>query len=299
MKVGIIGAGAWGTALACSIQRIGHDVILWAYEGMDAKRIQKSRKSEQLPEFIIPESILVTNDMSALRGTGAWVIATPSEFFIETIQRAREFYENQPIIIATKGVGSDGELLSEITRRTLGDKIGLLSGPGFARELAEGMLTGCNIVGKPEIIEVAEEIFADMVLEVSSDIIGIQICSAGKNVAAIMMGYLEGQGAGENERALKLAQTWGEIVDVGMALGAYGDTFLGLAGIGDLFLSATSRTSRNYKAGLDLANGIAPAGTVEGIRALSGLLKLAEKAGIFTPNINFLADLIDNKSFMP
>jgi glycerol-3-phosphate dehydrogenase (NAD(P)+) len=291
MKVGIIGAGAWGTALACSVQRVGHDVVLWAFEAADAAKMQKVRRNDLLPGVAIPTEIFITNDIGVMRETDVWIIAVPSEFFSETTKRARGSYEGQPIIIATKGIDPDGMLLSQIANESLSSKIGILSGPGFARELAEGRLTGSAIAGRPEVINVAQEIFADIVLENTDDMVGIQLCAAGKNVAAVLIGYLDGQGAGENERALKLCQVWGEVVSLGLALDADRDTFLGLAGIGDLFLSATSRTSRNYKAGLDLANGKAPAGTVEGIMSLRGLLELAEKAGIFTPNIEFLADL--------
>ncbi|MCL1786196.1 MAG: NAD(P)H-dependent glycerol-3-phosphate dehydrogenase [Alphaproteobacteria bacterium] len=291
MKVGIIGAGAWGTALACGIARIGHDVVLWAFDLALAQDMQRDRTNDSLPDVIIPENVFITNDMETACKTDIWIIAVPSEFFSETLQKSREFYKNQPVISAAKGINPDGMLMSDIIQKSLNGAVGVISGPGFARELALGKLTGSVIAGVDTVVDAAREIFADLVLEDTEDITGVQLCGAGKNIVAILMGYLDGQGAGENERALKLCQTWAEITDLGIALGADKDTFSGLAGMGDLFLSAGSRTSRNYEAGLDLAAMRKPTGTTEGIISLRGLLKLAEKTGVFMPNVNFLASL--------
>jgi len=279
MKVGIIGAGAWGAALGISVHRAGHDVVLWTYDNI-------------LPAGInIPKETLVTNDLGALTDAGVWVIATPSQFFAETAHSAKKSYNSQPVIIATKGLTRAGDFMYEIAHEVFGENVGVLAGVGFATELADGGLTGGVIAGRSEIIEAAGTIFADFVLDATGDVVGVQLCGAGKNAAAILMGYLDGQGAGENERALRISQIWGEIINLGASMGASIDTFLGLAGTGDLFLSATSKSSRNYKAGFDIANGKKPVGTIEGINAVQGLLELGKKAGIFMQNVEFLAEI--------
>ena len=120
-------------------------------------------------------------------------------------------------------------------------------------------------------------------LEDSDDVIGTEICGVGKNAVALICGYNMVAAQGENDRAMIFTRAWGEVVDLGMAMGAKTRTFLGLCGIGDLFLSATSETSRNFSGGMAIARGDAPAGTVEGIFALGGLIARAEKLGIPVP----------------
>ncbi|MCL2017963.1 MAG: hypothetical protein FWG80_04310 [Alphaproteobacteria bacterium] len=291
MKVGIIGAGAWGGALAASASRAGNEVVLWSYDAVDAG---------------ISGNISVTNDMSQIRDATVWLIATPALFFRETIIKAKIFYTGQPVIICTKGMCPDGKFVGDILVEKLKiDKetlIGILSGPQFASEVAVGKPNGGIIAGSEKIYSVAKKALSGMILEESRDIMGVQICGAGKNAVAILMGYLDGKDVGENERALRLTKAWGEIVSLGRHMGAQIETFLGLAGLGDLFLTATSKTSRNYRAGLELAFGRKSIDTVEGISAVYGLSKMAanircggdgaKKAGVFMPNMEFLAKLI-------
>ena len=291
MNVGIIGGGAWGKALSAVAVRAGNKVVLWSYDETEG----------------------ATNDMAELCGADVWLIATPAAYFRETMQKGREFYNGQPIIICTKGMDEDGKFMSRIAAEELsfpeggdfvnrpqgdradlfkGGTIGVLSGPQFAAEVAAGKPTGSAIAGGSNVLAVAQTALSGMVLEETDDVMGVQICGAGKNTIAILMGYLDGKGAGENERALRLTQAWGEIVALGRHLGARTETFLGLAGLGDLFLSATSKTSRNYAAGLELAKGGKPVGTIEGVSAICGLSKLSKKTGILMPNMEFLAGLI-------
>lgn len=296
MKIGIIGAGSWGTALAVSSARAGNDVALWAFDDELAKNMQKGRENDLIPGVKIPENVFITGEMADLRGTQAWLVATPSEFFSETMQKGREFWVDQPVIICTKGMTADGKFMSEVLTdaipEILPSRIGILSGPQFAGEVARGEPTGSTIAGGPEILAAARVALSEFVLEETDDTIGVQVCGAGKNAIAILIGYIDGSGAGENERALKLTESWGEIVRLGRYLGARTETFLGLAGMGDLFLSADSKTSRNYSAGLALSRGEKPNGTIEGVSAIRGLSKIAQKAGISTPNLSLMAGLI-------
>jgi len=295
MNIGIIGAGAWGTALAILSAKSGNDIVLWAFDADEAKNMQKDRENPYLPGVKLPKNITITPEMADLQGVEAWLIVTPAEHFRKTIQKSRLFWKNQPIIVCTKGMEISGKFMSEVLLEELPiekELIGVLSGPQFAGEVARGEPTGSTIAGGPKVVDTARKALADLTLVETDDVIGTEVCGTGKNAVAILLGYIDANGVGENERALTLTQAWDEIVRFGVALGAKTDTFLGLCGLGDLFLTATSRTSRNYSAGASLAAGIQPTGTVEGISAIKGLSTLANKHKIKMPHLEFLAKII-------
>lgn len=276
MKTGVIGAGAWGTALAIAAARSGNEVILWSYDGLH----------KEFEGVSLPESIHVTSDMSELKETDAWLIVTPAAFFRETMHSAREFYNGQPVIICTKGAeSSTGQFMSEIIKTEIPEceNFGALSGPQFAAEVAHAVPTGSTLAGNSVVLNAGHDVLGALYLVDSDDIIGTEICGVGKNAVALISGYNTVASAGENERALLFTRAWNEVVDLGLAMGAKTRTFLGLCGIGDLFLSATSETSRNFAGGMAIARGDAPAGTVEGIFALNGLISRATHLGIETP----------------
>lgn len=276
MKVGVIGAGAWGTALAIIASRGGCDVWLWSYDG----------NYKQFDDVQMPQNLTVTRDMSKLQDADTWLIATPASFFRETMTGAAVFYKNQPVIICTKGAEySTGKFMSEVLRDTLPrcTDFGVLSGPQFAAEVARGVPTGSTLAGTPRAIDAANVALNQLFLSPSDDVIGTELCGVGKNAVALICGYNTVAGRGENERALIFTRAWGEVAEIGRHDGARCETFLGLCGIGDLFLSATSPTSRNFSGGMAIARGDAPAGTVEGIFALQGLILRAQKCGVPTP----------------
>lgn len=276
MKVGVIGAGAWGTALSIISARGGADVILWSYDGAN----------KNFENVEMPENIALTSNMSDLKNCDAWLIVTPAAYFRETIKKAAEFYNNQPIIICTKGAeSSTGDFMSEIIRKELPNAInyGVLSGPQFAAEVARGVPTGSTLAGNDTAIEAGKEILNKLYLNTSDDVIGAEMCGVGKNAVALICGYNSIASSGENERAMIFTRAWNEVMNLGLASGAKMKSFLDLCGIGDLFLSATSATSRNFAGGMSIARGEKPAGTVEGIFALHGLIRRAEKLGVDTP----------------
>lgn len=276
MKVGVIGAGAWGTALAIIAARGGHDVCLWSFDG----------EYKQFDDVVIPQNLIVTRDIATMQDMDTWLMVTPSSFFRETMTRAREFYQNQPVIICTKGAEySTGKFMSEVLHDTLPEctDFGVLSGPQFAAEAAQGVPTGSTIAGTQRAIDAAKIALNQLYLSPSDDVIGTELCGVGKNAVALICGYNTVAGRGENERALIFTTAWGEVAEIGRHNGAKCETFLGLCGIGDLFLSAMSTTSRNFSGGMSIARGDAPSGTVEGIFALQGLIRRAEKCGVPTP----------------
>ena len=276
MKVGVIGAGAWGTALGVVSARGGADVVMWSYDGA----------CTVFDGVDMPKNLAVTRDMAQMQNTDAWLIVTPAAFFRETLVRARDFYAGQPIIICTKGAEpTTGEFMSEILTDVLPkcEHFGVLSGPQFAAEVARGVPTGSTLAGDEIARRVGHEIFNKLYLSDSDDIIGAQMCGVGKNAVALICGYNFVAAAGENERAMIFTRAWGEVVALGQKMGARVETFLDLCGVGDLFLSATSATSRNFSGGMAIARGEQIVGTVEGISALRGIIARAEKLGVPTP----------------
>ena len=275
MIVGVIGAGAWGTALAITAARGGADVVLWSYDGV----------AKEFDGIAMPACARLTRDMADLRGADVWLVVTPAAYFRETLRAARDYYNGVPVIICTKGAEySTGSFMSEILRTELPacKDFGVLSGPQFAAEVAAGVPTGSTLAGTPLARRVGAAALNKLYISASDDVIGTEMCGVGKNAVALICGYTSIK-SGENERAMIFTRAWGEVVKIGMALGAKEGTFLDLCGIGDLFLSATSATSRNFAAGMAIAQGRPIEGTVEGIFALSGILSRAASLGIGTP----------------
>ena len=276
MKIGVFGAGSWGTALAYLCAKSGNQVIHWGFNGI----------FDGLVDIKKPENVIRTDKISDLKNTEYWLIVTPSAFFRETVRKMRDIYNNQPILICTKGMEAEsGQFMSEILNTEIPNCVhfGVLSGPQFAKEVAVGIPTGSTLAGDEITRAGGHRALSSLYLQDSDDIIGAQICGVGKNAVSLISGYLTIKSGGENERALVFTRAWEEIAELGVKMGARCGTFLGLCGIGDLFLSATSPTSRNFSAGEAIARDEQIVGTVEGIYALLGLLSRAEKLGIKTP----------------
>ena len=276
MNIGVFGAGAWGTALAYTCAKSGNDVIHWGFGGI----------FDGLADLEKPEKVTRTDNMDDLKNCEYWLIVTPAAFFRETVKKMRNVYNGQPILICTKGMeGETGQFMSEILNEEIPECVdfGVLSGPQFAREVATGIPTGSTIAGNDRVREGGHVALSALYLQDSTDFIGAQICGVGKNAESLISGYLTIKSGGENERALIFTRAWDEIVDIAVEMGANCGTFHGLCGVGDLFLSATSPTSRNFSAGEAIARGEQYTGTVEGIFALRGLIHRAEKLGIKTP----------------
>jgi glycerol-3-phosphate dehydrogenase (NAD(P)+) len=283
MKVGIIGAGAWGTALGVIVARGGADVSMWSYDG----------EYKVFDGVTMPENLRITQNMSDMANMDAWLIVTPAAFFRETLVRAREFYKGVPIIICTKGAEPQtGEFMSEILADVLPEcvNVGVLSGPQFAAEVACGVPTGSTIAGNEIARGAGHKILNKLYLSDTDDIVGVQMCGVGKNAVALVAGYNFVAAAGENERAMIFTRAWGEVAALGRKMGARAETFLDLCGVGDLFLSATSETSRNFSGGMAIARGAEMVGTVEGVSALRGLIARAEKLGVQTPILCAMRD---------
>lgn len=277
MIVGIIGAGAWGTGLAHVVARGGTGVILWSFDGEYAN----------FDGTKLPNNVKITQDLTELKSCDAWIAVTPAAFFRETMARAGYHYNKQPIIICTKGAEPQtGKFMTEVLSETIKPakkNIGVLSGPQFASEVARGVPTGSTLAGGKEIQDIGLKIFHKMYISPTRDIIGTEICGVGKNAVAVINGYYSVKRKGENESAFYMTTAWKEVIKIGLKMGAKLETFSDLCGIGDLILTATSNTSRNFSAGVAIANGKKPDGTVEGLSALHALNARAKKLKVHTP----------------
>ena len=283
MNVGIVGAGAWGTALGIVAARGGANVVMWSFDGL----------YKEFDGVDMPSNLRVTQNMSEMAKMDAWLVVTPAAFFRETMARAREFYAGQPIIICTKGAEpSSGDFMSEVLTGVLPEckDFGVLSGPQFAAEVARGVPTGSTLAGTSNVRNIGREILNKLYISDSDDIIGAEYCGVGKNAVALICGYNLVASAGENERAMIFTRAWNEVVEMGKKSGARAETFLDLCGVGDLFLSATSETSRNFSGGMAIARGEEIVGTVEGISALHGIIARAARAGVDVPVLKEMRD---------
>jgi glycerol-3-phosphate dehydrogenase (NAD(P)+) len=276
MKIGVFGAGAWGTALAYTCAKAGNNVVLWGFNEI----------FHEFDDVEKPENVTLTGNIKDLQDCKFWLIVTPAAFFRETAQKMRDIYNEQPILICTKGMESpSGKFMSEILNEEIPEckNIGVLSGPQFAHEVASGVPTGSTLAGNDVIRQFGHIALSELYLQDVDDILGTQFCGVGKNAAALISGFMTVKGQGENERALVFVRVWNEIMQIAIEMGADVKTFLGLCGIGDLFLSATSPTSRNFSAGLAIARNEKIEGTIEGIFALCGLIERAQKLNVKTP----------------
>ena len=266
MKVSVLGAGAWGTALALVAAR-RHDTLLWARDAAQATTIASARcNARYLPEVGLPPSIGITADLHAAiahAASGLVVIATPMSGLREALAAVPAW---QPALWACKGfepgTGALGHEIAEALNARSGR--GVLSGPSFALEVARGQPTALVVASADaNLRELAVEAFHAEVLRVytSSELVGVEVGGALKNVLAIATGMLDGMAGqgpaapGLNARAALVTRGLAEMTRLGLALGARAETFMGLSGLGDLVLTATGDLSRNRRVGLLLAAG--------------------------------------------
>ncbi|NPV01291.1 MAG: NAD(P)-dependent glycerol-3-phosphate dehydrogenase [Brevinematales bacterium] len=262
MKISVIGAGGWGTALAIRASK-RHDVTLWSYSETEAESIRSARENKDyLPGAPIPDNILVTSDRAAVNESDMWLFAVPSHFFRGTVRLFSDMPRAGRILVsATKGFEFPSEKrMSTVLAEELpdGGSITVISGPSHAEEVAHGQPTGVAAASSDEACARAvQEAFSDETfrLYTNDDVLGVEVCGAVKNVIAIAAGVLRGLGYGDNTMAALITRGLAEIRRLGLALGAKESTFSGLAGMGDLVVTCTSRHSRNGRTGELLASG--------------------------------------------
>ena len=295
MRISVLGAGAWGTALAIAAAR-RHRVLLWARDPAQAAQMAARRRNERyLPHAAWPDDLAVTADHAAAIAHaqgGLLIVATPMASLRE---RLAALPEDACVFWLCKGVESaTGALGHQIAASVLpGASVGVLSGPSFAQEVAGGSPTALVAASADAALcELAvNALHGDSIrLYRSSDVIGVEVGGAVKNVLAIATGIADGLALGLNARAALITRGLAEMTRLGVALGAQADTFIGLSGLGDLVLTATGDLSRNRQVGLMLAQGLALENILErlghvaeGVHCADVVARLAHDHGVAMP----------------
>ena len=308
-KIGILGAGTWGVTLARLLSNKGENVTVWSAVPSEIRELRETGRHKNLPQMIIPDEIVFTEYIDeAVVGSDVVVFAVPSVYMRSTSRTAKPYIGREQIIVSVaKGFEADTLLtMTEIIASEVGypERIVALSGPTHAEEVAIDMPTmivsACADSGNAQYVQ---ELFSTDFLRVytNSDINGVELCGALKNVMALAAGISEGLGYGDNAKAALITRGIAEMSRLGEAMGCNPRTFAGLAGIGDLVVTATSRHSRNNQAGILLGKGYSAEEAVgivgmvvEGLNALGGALKLAEKYGVDMPIVHAIDDIVNN-----
>lgn len=308
-SVAVLGAGAWGTALALMLARRISNVYLWSIELTEVAAMLAERANQTfLPGFNFPDHIKPTAHLPEALSTAQDIfIAVPSIGFRSTLMIMKQFLNPKArLIIATKGLDEDtGKLLSEIVSEILTDQtyaVAVLSGPSFAREVAMGLPT--SVVAASNEMKFAKSIqtqyqLPNFQIEISSDVIGVQLGSIVKNVIAIAIGFSDGMRLGANAKAALITRGLQEMTALGAVLGANEKTFYGLSGMGDLILTCNDDQSRNRRFGIGLAQGKSVSvieselgHVAEGKKNVDLLLEIAQQHNINMPICHAVAELI-------
>jgi glycerol-3-phosphate dehydrogenase (NAD(P)+) len=294
----VIGAGSWGTALAIQLAREGHPTQLWGRDGAQLDSMRRARCNERyLPNAAFPDSLQVTNDLrSALERARDALIAVPSHAFRATLENIKPYLTaDTRIAWATKGFEiATGLLPHQVAQQILGARPGaVLSGPTFAKEVGAGLPTAMTVASEDE--RFAKELALSLSgpsfrAYTQTDIVGVEVGGAVKNVIAIGSGIADGMGFGANTRVALITRGLAEMMRLGVKLGAARETFMGLAGLGDLVLTCTDDQSRNRRFGMALGRGrsLGEAQSdihqvVEGVPAARAVYAVAQRLAVDMP----------------
>jgi glycerol-3-phosphate dehydrogenase (NAD(P)+) len=307
MKLGIIGGGAWGTALAQVAASGGRETLIWALEEEVVTAVNASHENPAyLAGVPLSPAIRATGNLAELDGCDAWLVVTPAQHMRTVLEQAPD--HDKPLVLCAKGIEEkSGELLHDVARQVCPKApIAVLSGPTFAHEVAKGLPTAVTLAAEdPLLAERLRERIGLPTFRVylSDDVAGAEIGGAVKNVLAIACGVVEGKGLGQNARAALIGRGFAEMTRFGLAFGARRETLAGLSGLGDLVLTCSSTSSRNYSLGKGIGEGrpaaelLADCKTVaEGAFTAPVLARLAAEKGIEMPIVDAVGALIGGRA---
>lgn len=309
MNICLLGAGAWGTALAIAFAG-KHRVCLWSREHDVAEDLRSTRENRRFfPGHRLPESVKVETDFElAIAQADLLIVATPIAGLRPTVERLSALGQQTPVLWVCKGFeASSGQLPHQVVREVMGATAlcGALSGPSFAEEVASGQPTAVSLAANDSNLarRLAAELHTTRLrIYANDDLVGVEVGGAVKNVLAIATGTCDGLGLGLNTRAALITRGLAEIARLGVALGAQRETFLGLSGVGDLILTCTGDLSRNRRVGLALAEGksltqiLEDLGHVaEGVYTAREVDRLAGRLGIEMPISSAVAAVLDGR----
>lgn len=299
--ISIFGAGSWGTALAVTLARAGRTVSLWARRPEATAKMRRTRHNPSyLPEVALPDAVAISSDLEQVAREGdLWVVATPSHAVRAVAERLTPFVEPDRIVVSVaKGIENDtllttsqvlADVLEDVPRR----QIAVLYGPSHAEEV--GVQCPTAVVAAAPAQQIAESIQDTFMTDrlrvyVNTDVIGVEIAGSVKNILAIAAGISDGLGYGDNAKAAIITRGLAEVKRLGLVMGAEASTFAGLAGIGDLVATCTSRHSRNRHLGEQIGRGRTLAQieeemtmVAEGVRTTRSVRQLARQHGIEMP----------------
>jgi glycerol-3-phosphate dehydrogenase (NAD(P)+) len=307
VKLGIIGGGAWGTALAQVASAGGRETLLWALEPEVVEAVNGRHEN---PIFLagvpLNPAIRATADLAELDDCDAWLMVTPAQHMRAVLERAADC--DKPLVLCSKGIEeTSGELLHKVAKQACPNaEIAVLSGPTFAHEVAKGLPTAVTLAADDAALaerlreRIKQPTFR---IYVTDDVAGAEIGGAVKNVLAIACGVVEGKGLGQNARAALIGRGFAEMTRFGLAFGARRETLAGLSGLGDLVLTCSSTSSRNYSLGKGIGEGrsaaelLADRKTVaEGAFTAPVLARLAREKGIDMPVVDAVDALIAGRA---
>ena len=306
-KLAVIGGGAWGSALAQVAARAGREVLLWAMESDVVEAINGAHENPIfLPGIALDPAIRATGDLEETGDCNAWLVVTPAQHMRAVLEQAPRC--DVPRVLCSKGIEEHrGELLHQVAAGACpGAPVAVLSGPTFAHEVARGLPTAVTLAAEDEAV--ARELRSALAqptfrIYLSDDVAGAEVGGAVPNVLAIACGVVEGRGLGQNARAALIARGFAEMTRFGLAFGAKRETLAGLSGLGDLVLTCSSTSSRNYSLGVGLGQGrsaselMADRRTVaEGAFTAPVLARLAKERGIDMPIVGAVERLLGGAS---
>ena len=306
-NVGVMGAGSWGTALALLLHSNGHQVTVWSINEEEVEMLSKEREHKsKLPGVKIPEDMVFTSDMeTAIKEKDFLVLAVPSAFTRGTARNMKPFVkEGQIIVDVAKGIEEDTlmTLSQQIEEEIPQANVAVLSGPSHAEEVGRGLPTAVVIGAKTEeTARYLQEMFMNHVFRVyiSSDMLGMELGGALKNVIALAAGIADGMGYGDNTKAALITRGIAEIARLGVKMGGAIESFTGLTGIGDLIVTCASVHSRNRKAGYLMGQGKTMEEAmaevkmvVEGVYSAKAAAKLGKKYGVALPIVDKVNEVL-------
>jgi glycerol-3-phosphate dehydrogenase (NAD(P)+) len=296
LRVKILGAGSWGTALALLLLNNGHHVSLWSWDMVHVEQLMRDGENKNfLPGVPLPADLLITPHLSGVASADMVVFAVPSHAVQSVAGQTGEFIRRDALIVnAGKGFDPQGRRLSQVIREILPhNPYVTLSGPSHAEEVARNKPATVVVAGPDAAVcQKAQDVFMNNDFRVynNQDLVGVEIGGAVKNVIALGVGITEGLDLGDNAKAALLTRGLAEIIRLGAALGANPTTFAGLAGVGDLVVTCNSRHSRNFRAGIEIGKGRPwnqvveeMCMVVEGVFATESTYKLAKKHKVDMP----------------
>ena len=306
-NIAIIGSGSWGVALAIHLAKLGNNIKIWSFMEEERDLINNEHKCKFLPNITLPKNITCSTDYKEVIDKSSFILhVTPSKFTRSTFKQYKEYVQNKPIIICSKGFEKDSlKTLDEVILEEMPNaKIGVLSGPSHAEEVCISIPTVLVCASKHQDIlkEIQDTFMCDhMRIYTSNDVKGVELGGALKNIIAFCAGIAVEQNLGDNTLAALITRGLKEITNLGIAMGANKETFYGLTGLGDLIVTCLSEHSRNRRAGRCIGRGLTIEETkkeigmtIESVDNIDVAHALAKKYNIEMPIVNAVYDVLYN-----